>query len=270
MVKFIQLVMGPAGVGKSSYCKSLQQHGASTRRKFYVGNLDPAADHFEYEASFDVREMVNIDDIMKNGELGPNGALVYCMEYLLQNSNWLQEELDQFTDDDYIILDCPGQIELYSHLPIMHDLAKQIEQWGYRVAAVYLLDALFVLEPVKFVSGCLLSLSCMMQLQMPHIGVITKCDIADKEMIERILDYEGSDSILSNDTNSNARYSNLTRAIGSVIDDFMMVSFVMLDVTDDDSIDNVIARIDQCIQYGKHSVYCVLVCTKYCVVCNAY
>ena len=118
--------MGPAGVGKSHYCKTMQQYGEASRRKFYVGNLDPAADVFEYEASLDIRELVNIDDIMKNGELGPNGALVYCMEYLLQNSNWLHDELDQFAEDDYIILDCPGQIELYSHLSIMHDLAKQI------------------------------------------------------------------------------------------------------------------------------------------------
>ena len=251
MVKFVQLVMGPAGVGKSSYCKTMQQYGEATRRKFYIGNLDPAADKFDYEASLDIRELVNIDDIMLNGELGPNGALVYCMEYLLQNLNWLQDELNEFNEDDYIILDCPGQVELYSHLSIMHDLAKHIEQWGFRVAAVYLLDALFVLEPVKFISGCLLSLSCMMQLQMPHVGVITKCDIADKEMIERILDYEGSDSILSNDIVSSGKLKNLTNAIGSVIDDFMMVSFVMLDISDEDSIENVLLRIDQSIQYGK-------------------
>jgi hypothetical protein len=48
---------------------------------------------------------------------------------------------------------------------------------------VYLLDALFVLEPIKFISGCMLSLSCMLQLELPHVNVITKCDMADKEQV---------------------------------------------------------------------------------------
>lgn len=122
---------------------------------------------------------------------GPNGGLVYCMEYLFQNIDWLKDELDNFDEDEYVILDCPGQVELYSHLPIMHNLSQQLVNWGFKVVSVYLLDALFVLEPAKFISGCMLSLSCMLQLELPHINVITKCDIADKEQIERVLDSEG-------------------------------------------------------------------------------
>ena len=200
MGKFVQIVMGPAGVGKSSYCKTMQEHGRAKNRTIHVGNLDPACETFDYEAAFDIRELINVDEVMGEGEYGPNGALVFCMEHLLQNYEWLQEHLDSFGDDEYVILDCPGQVELYSHLPIMRDLARLIESWGYRAAAVYLLDALFVLEPTKFISGCMLSLSCMLQLELPHIGVVTKCDIADKEMIEWILDYESSSTILSNDS----------------------------------------------------------------------
>ncbi len=122
MGKFIQLVMGPAGVGKSSYCKTMQDHAKVSGRVINVGNLDPACDNFHYEAAFDIRELVNIEDVMSEGGLGPNGGLICCMEYLLQNTDWLQEELSAFGDDEYIILDCPGQVELYSHLPIMRDL----------------------------------------------------------------------------------------------------------------------------------------------------
>jgi GTPase SAR1 family protein len=66
------------------------------------------------------------------------------MEYLFQNIDWLKDELDSFDEDEYIILDCPGQVELYSHLPIMHNLSQQLVNWGFRVVSVYLLDALFV------------------------------------------------------------------------------------------------------------------------------
>ena len=30
-----------------------------------------------------------------------------------------QEQLSGFSDEDYLILDCPGQVELYSHIPVM-------------------------------------------------------------------------------------------------------------------------------------------------------
>ena len=93
---------------------------------------------------------------------------------------WLKDAIDEFDEDEYIILDLPGQIELYSHLNVMNMIAKNLNMMGCRCVGVYLLDSLFVLEPTKFISGCLLSLSCMMQLALPHINVITKCDIADK------------------------------------------------------------------------------------------
>jgi GPN-loop GTPase len=252
MVKYVQIVIGPAGVGKSSYCKTMQEHGQATHRSIFVGNLDPAAEFFEYNASFDIRELIKVDEVMEDKGLGPNGALIYCMEYLLQNIEWLIDQLDGFADDDYIILDCPGQIELYSHLPIMRRLVNSLTMNGYRLASVYLLDALFALEPLKFISGCMLSLSCMLQLELPHINVITKCDIADKDAIDKILDAEGSWMIHSLDkSTTNPKLKSLSQAIGNVLDDYMLVSYATLDVSDEHSIDDVLGRVDYVLQYGE-------------------
>lgn len=46
---------------------------------------------------------------MEDKELrfGPNGGLVYCMEYLAENLDWLEENLDDM-EDDYFLFDCPG------------------------------------------------------------------------------------------------------------------------------------------------------------------
>lgn len=49
------MVMGPAGTGKSTYCKVIQEHCQNTRRSVHVANLDPAAETFEYDVAFDVR-----------------------------------------------------------------------------------------------------------------------------------------------------------------------------------------------------------------------
>jgi len=59
---------------------------------------------------------------MEEHELGPNGSLVYCMESLLVNHEWLlgrieevvagvegQDEADRI---NYLIFDCPGQVSL--------------------------------------------------------------------------------------------------------------------------------------------------------------
>ena len=48
--------------------------------------------------------------------MGPNGSLIYCFEYLLDNMDWFEDQFKDIGEEDYILFDCPGQIELYSHL----------------------------------------------------------------------------------------------------------------------------------------------------------
>jgi GPN-loop GTPase len=134
----------------------------------------------------------------------------------------------------------------------MHNLVKQIEMWGFQMVSVYLLDALFVLEPSKFISGCMLSLSCMLQLGLPHVNVVTKCDIADKDQVLLILESESA-AWITKEMNrvSSKQFRKLTEAIGSVIDDYMMIGFVMLDISDEDSLTAVVAHADHAVQYGE-------------------
>ena len=46
---------------------------------------------------------------MEEFDLGPNGGLVYCMEYLLSNFSWLEDKLKQL-GSQYVLFDCPGQV----------------------------------------------------------------------------------------------------------------------------------------------------------------
>lgn len=51
---------------------------------------------------------------MEELKLGPNGGLVYCMEYLEDNlDDWLSEQLEDYIDDDYLIFDCPGWLRWF-------------------------------------------------------------------------------------------------------------------------------------------------------------
>lgn len=82
-----------------------------------------------------------------------------------------------YGDEDYLIFDCPGQIELYSHVPVMRSFVEYLGRQGYTMAVVYCLDAQFASDGSKFVAGSLQALSAMVQLELPHVNVLTKVDL---------------------------------------------------------------------------------------------
>lgn len=67
---------------QSTYCCHILKHLETSRQSAKVVNLDPAAEHFEYEPVVDIRELIHLDDAMEDEDLkfGPNGGLVFCME----------------------------------------------------------------------------------------------------------------------------------------------------------------------------------------------
>jgi GTPase SAR1 family protein len=203
--------------------------------------------------------------------------------YLLQNLDWLHEALGEF-EDDYLLIDCPGQIELYTHIPIMPRLIAALQQANIRPCACYLLESQFMEDKSKFFAGVLSAMSCMINLEVPHINIMSKMDLVKsgktgstklKKDVDRYLE---TDPMLlyeqaKNDTNP--RFQALNEALvqlvrthtslgfGSLkltvvwyakIEDFNMVQFLPLDLTDEDSITLVLSHIDNAIQYGEAEV----------------
>ena len=103
--------------------------------------------------------------------LGPNGGLVFCMEYLERNLDWLQSEMESavsalrnidagengssMTSDDhvYFLFDFPGQVELYTHHNSVARLLETLTaKWNFRLTAVHLVDSHYCTEPSKFIS----------------------------------------------------------------------------------------------------------------------
>jgi GTPase SAR1 family protein len=175
---------------KSTYCNIMSKHFEAIRRPVKFVNLDPAAEYFEYPLTADIRDLISVDDVMDDEtlHLGPNGGLVFCMEYFSKNFNWLLEEIDADEDDDLILFDCPGQIELYTHLPIMRQFVEQLQKWNFNVCGVFIIDAQFLIDMTKYFSGILAALSVMITLEIPHVNVMSKIDLLgkkDKEELER-------------------------------------------------------------------------------------
>lgn len=62
-------------------------------RKVSIVNIDPANDHIPYPCAVNIADLITLDDVMEEFGLGPNGGMMYCMEYLEKNLDWLIEKL---------------------------------------------------------------------------------------------------------------------------------------------------------------------------------
>jgi len=190
-------------------------------------------------------------------------------EYLLQNMDWLEEELGGY-DDDYLIFDCPGQIELYTHHPFLPTLVQNLSRIGIRTCAVYLIESQFMEDRYKFFSGVLSAMSAMVNLEIPWINIMSKMDLVTENAEEssggarngirrrkNIARYLDPDPMLLATTReqegntSNPRFHSLNQAIVQLIEDHPLVSFLPLDLTNSDSLEIVISHIDYTMQYGE-------------------
>eukprot|EP01041_Mallomonas_annulata_P001624 gene1624-3144_t len=142
MVFYGQVVLGPPGAGKTTYCQGMQMFLEAIGRKSVIVNLDFANDNLKYSAAIDVRELISLDQVMEEFHLGPNGGLVYCMEFLLENVSWLLERL-QSLDAIYVLFDFPGQIELYTHHKCVQLLMEKLTVLDFRLCSVHLIDAYY-------------------------------------------------------------------------------------------------------------------------------
>ncbi|KAI5286079.1 ATP binding protein [Ascosphaera aggregata] len=275
MSKFGVLVMGPAGAGKTTFCSALIELLQTSRRSCFYVNLDPAAEAFSFQPDLDIRELITLEDVMEELGLGPNGGLIYCFEFLLQNLDFLTEALDSVSDEYLIIFDMPGQIELYTHVPLLPSLVQHLSRAGplnISLCAAYLLESTFVADRAKFFAGTLSAMSAMIMLEMPHVNILSKMDqvksmIGKKELTrfttadinlleDEYADTEESSSLLAKPSSSDAvlsggSFKRLNRAVAQLIDDFSMVSFLKLDVKDEDSVGAVLSYIDDAIQYHE-------------------
>ena len=129
---------------------------------------------------------------MKKYGYGPNGALIYCMEQVVTDFEWFDTEIGEH-EYDYLLIDFPGQIELFSHLDVLPKIIAMLQEKGYHMCAVFLLDSQFMVDPAKFLSGGLVALSAMTMLEIPHVNLLSKCDLLSqeqKEMIDLFIDMD--------------------------------------------------------------------------------
>lgn len=259
-MRFGQIVVGPAGHGKTTYCKTIISHAETINRKVDFVNLDPANENMEGAKNivFDVRELIKVDQVMEDEELklGPNGGLVYAMEYLMDNTDWIKEQLGDY-DDDYILFDCPGQIELHTHYDVIKRLVELLQSLNFRLCGVFILDSGFFLDAAKFFSATLCTLSTMINLEIPFLNILTKTDLLNKKAREKLEAYLEPDTnfLLLEESSWNSawskKYQKLTKSLSRVIDDYSLVKFVPMNMFEEESLCDILFSVDEALQFDE-------------------
>ena len=252
---FGQVVVGPPGSGKTTFCAGMREFLQAAGRTVAVINLDPANDALRYPAAVDIRDLICLESAARACELGPNGALVYCLEYLAENLDWLLEQLEPH-GDAYALFDMPGQVELYSHHGAVRSIMDGLAKRAHRLTAVHLVDAHHCADPAKFISVLLVTLSAMVQLEMPQVNLLSKVDLVEgygelafnldfytdvldpSRLLPHLAEREGDSAFAR-------KHVKLSAAICELVDDFGIVNFGTVNISDKESIARALKAIDK-------------------------
>jgi GPN-loop GTPase len=90
--------------------------------------------------------------------------------------------MQSFGEDDYLLIDCPGQIELFTHIPVLKTLVDYLKNDGWNVCAIFCMDSHFITDSAKFIAGCFQALAAMVTLEVAHINVLTKVDLLEHKV----------------------------------------------------------------------------------------
>ncbi|EIW74434.1 cytoplasmic protein [Coniophora puteana RWD-64-598 SS2] len=252
---FGEVVCGSPGSGKSTYCHGKHQLFTALNRPLAVVNLDPANENIPYPCALDISSLISLNDAMDAHGLGPNGGMLYCIEYLEANFDWLEEGLKGIGAETYVMFDLPGQVELSTNHDSLKRIVHRLSKIGFRLAAVHLCDAHYVTDASKYISVLLLSLRTMLHLELPHINVLSKIDLLSNygdldfnlEFYTEVQDL----SYLSNslDASSPPRFAALNMALIELIEDYALVGFETLAVEDKSSMLHLMRAVDRATGY---------------------
>ncbi|RDJ32030.1 MAG: GTPase [Crenarchaeota archaeon] len=187
-------IAGTAGSGKSLLTSKINEYYTKNGAFAAVLNLDPGVASLPYSCDIDVRDHVDIVSIMKKYDLGPNGAMIMANDLIASKIDDIKLEIDN-VNPDYLIVDTPGQIELFAYRSSGPFLVQNLTE--DEKISVFLYDGALVTTPINFVSIALLSTSIRLRLGLPTVNALTKIDLIG-EKIKDILKWTSNLSSLEN------------------------------------------------------------------------
>lgn len=179
-------LIGTAGSGKSLLTASFNEWLKVGKQKSITVNLDPGVLNLPYNPDIDIRNNIDINQIMSDYKLGPNGAQVLAADLIAEETQRIGREIEEF-QSDIVIVDTPGQMELFAFRAsgpyIANELTKEPK------AIVYLFDAVFSFNPLNYISNMFLSAAIHNRFFFPQLHILSKCDLLPPEETNRIVEW---------------------------------------------------------------------------------
>ncbi|KAF9448833.1 hypothetical protein P691DRAFT_791937 [Macrolepiota fuliginosa MF-IS2] len=218
-----------AGAGKSTFVQRINSylHSQSPPNPPYILNLDPAVTFVPYEANIDIRDTVNYAEVMKQYNLGPNGGILTALNLFTTKFDQVLELVEKRAEDvDYVILDTPGQIEIFtwsaSGAIITDAIASSIP-----TVVAYVIDTPRTTAPATFMSNMLYACSILYKTKLPFILVFNKTDVQPHQFaLDWMSDFEEFQAALAThesarDSEGEPTYMNsLMNSMSLVLDEF--------------------------------------------------
>jgi GTPase SAR1 family protein len=209
-------IVGMAGSGKSTLTAAYLEWLKSGDRDVLVVNLDPGAIALPYNPDIDARQYVDVEKLMLDYQLGPNGALIMASDLLADHLEEIRTEIEE-ANPDLVLIDTPGQIELFALRESGRFIVRQLTEDNR--ALIYLMDAPFTRSPLNFTSNVYLAAAIYSRIMQPQIYVLTKSDLVTEEQIDEIVDWttesEALDFALR--TLEEHNFSTITRDLANAV-----------------------------------------------------
>lgn len=127
----------------------------------------------------------------------------------------------------------------------------------FRLCGVFILDSNFFLDASKFFSAVLVTLSTMVNLEIPFYNILSKTDLLSKDAkikLEAYLEPDTNFMLMEEgdwNTSWSEKFKKLTSALSTVIDDYSLVKFVPMNIYKEDSLNDILFAIDDALQYDE-------------------
>ncbi|KAL4466957.1 hypothetical protein ABPG74_010554 [Tetrahymena malaccensis] len=213
------LTIGMAGSGKTTFVRSLVQYLLfSQQDPAYVLNLDPAVQFLPYTPNGDIRQTIDYKKLMKEHQLGPNGAIMTALNlFCAQIDDTINNIEATSHTSKHVVVDTPGQIEVFTW-SASGSIITQTLLTSMPTVLLYVLDLARCQNPNSFMSNMMFCCSIFYKMKLPMIIVLNKEDAADKEkVLGWIRDYQ---KLLEEFQNHDSYLSTFSKSMVLSLDEF--------------------------------------------------
>lgn len=214
------LVVGLAGSGKSTLMNQINQYTYDNKKKAYYVNLDPATADINFNANVDIRDTVNYKDVMRQFNLGPNGAILTSLNLFSTKFHQVVELIEKKNPPvEYAIFDTPGQIEAFAWSASGGMITQELAS-TFPTVVVFVVDVPRCTRCATFISTMLYACSILYRSGLPMVLALSKTDVTPADdIISWMTDLDKFDEALEKEKDD-SYFSDFNRSTGEIFAEF--------------------------------------------------